>query len=294
MDLLLLKTVQGFNSPLLDQVFIFITRMGESWFYVPLLAIIYWCVHRQYAIRIGLAFLASSFINSGLKAIIGRQRPIGTEGIRSLYTHTAGGTSFPSGHTQNATVFWRTVACCFRYFPVRALGLIIVVSIGISRLYLGVHWPSDVLGGLTFGLLVAEGFAWAERRLTTKQKNILLTITGVVIHVACIQLPSYQRLTIAGLFMGAVLGTLWERRFVLFQSNTEVFLQAIKVILGMTGVLLLDYGTRNLFPPGAPFYEYLRNLLIGFWVMGGAPWVFVRFGLTPGRSHAYSAHKPSI
>lgn len=95
-----------------------------------------------------------------IKNIFGRARP-------EIVDHVvaASGYSFPSGHAANSAIVYLTIAglvtqvtrghATRRYIAVVAGGL--VIAIGVSRVYLGVHWPSDVLAGWSFGTLWALG-----------------------------------------------------------------------------------------------------------------------------------------
>lgn len=102
-----------------------------------------------------------------LKALFARTRP-------DVVDHlvTVGGASFPSGHSANSAIVYLTLAGLLtqvvrgratrRYFQAAALAL--VAAIGTSRVYLGVHWPSDVLAGWSFGMLWALGWWLAGAR----------------------------------------------------------------------------------------------------------------------------------
>lgn len=283
MDLFILKVIQSIHSPFLDAFFITATRMGEDLFYLPLIAWIYWCVHRENGIRIGLAFFFSAVINGLLKGFIARPRPIGYPEVRTIYAQTAGGSSFPSGHTQGVSVFWRSAAIHLRHPMVGITGVAVVFLVGLSRIYLGVHWPSDVLGGLVIGVLVAEAFGWLEQRLSARLKIYFLLAGGVLLHAACLWHSNHQYLAAGGMFLGAVVGIPLERRWVRFDVNTSLNQQIIKFLTGLGVLLLLRFGVKLVFPGELLIGIYLRYFLIGLWVTVGAPWLFVRLGLTPNQ-----------
>jgi undecaprenyl-diphosphatase len=120
--------------------------------------------HKHSALLLGVATLGGLVLNTLLKAGFGRPRP----GIVEWGTHAAS-SSFPSGHAMNSVIVYGTVAyLAARLQPRRSTrvltlsfaALIIVLVCG-SRLYLGVHYPSDVLAGMAIGL------AWAAFCMAT-------------------------------------------------------------------------------------------------------------------------------
>jgi membrane-associated phospholipid phosphatase len=105
----------------------------------------------------GLTVVASTgiFVESHINALIGRARPPVAD-----WAGAAGGPSFPSGHTTAATLFavcvaWALMARARARWPRRAIWAVAALYaavIGWSRIWLGVHWPTDVLAGLLFGV----------------------------------------------------------------------------------------------------------------------------------------------
>ena len=94
-------------------------------------------------------------VNGAIKDIFKAKRPIGEPGIRSLKVETATGYSFPSGHTQGTASFWRAIAIYLKKNYMYGISALIIILVAISRLYLGVHYPKDVLFGAIFGILTS-------------------------------------------------------------------------------------------------------------------------------------------
>ncbi|WP_010184482.1 phosphatase PAP2 family protein [Sphingomonas sp. PAMC 26605] len=107
--------------------------------------------------------ISGSLVVTAVKALIGRTRPAVTDHLVAAYD-----ASFPSGHAANSACVYLTLALLLlqitEHRAVRRYGLgaalLLVAAIGFSRVYLGVHWPSDVLAGWTFGGLWAVAW-WA-------------------------------------------------------------------------------------------------------------------------------------
>jgi undecaprenyl-diphosphatase len=133
------------------------TYLGEPTFLIAasaaLAIFIWWRGHRRLALAVFAITMFGRALNELQKIWIGRVRP-------DLEVHLAvvKTMSFPSGHSTSATVFYLTAALVLtqgsRWRNV-ALGAAVVMAmcVGISRVMLGVHWPSDVIGGWSFGAL---------------------------------------------------------------------------------------------------------------------------------------------
>ena len=150
--------LQHLFGPHLHPLFFFLTGLGTSAVLWPLLLFYYWLVDPAFARRLSVALAASLLANRMLKELFDTRRPFEVDELVSspLAERTAKGHGFPSGHSQNAATFW--LAFAFRYqrrWLWAAAGLIMIL-VGLSRLYLGVHLPEDVGGGFVLGAI----FAW--------------------------------------------------------------------------------------------------------------------------------------
>ena len=130
-----------------------VTALGYYWIVLPLLAaasaLFYYLRWRLSAVLLLVSTAGGIFLTTVLKAVFRRARP---EIIDSGYA--AGFYSFPSGHATIAVGFYGSLALILAYqlrglarWAVAAAGLLLVLFIGFSRLYLGVHYPTDVLAG---------------------------------------------------------------------------------------------------------------------------------------------------
>nr|WP_232195840.1 phosphatase PAP2 family protein [Thermoanaerobacter sp. X514] len=105
----ILKAIQTISNPFLDYFFIAVTMLGSSGFYFIFIPLFYWCVDKRFGLKLGLILISSIYVNTVLKEITKIARPIGYPGIRSIFTQSAGGYSFPSGHAQGSTTVWGTL-----------------------------------------------------------------------------------------------------------------------------------------------------------------------------------------
>lgn len=142
------------HTRVLDQMLAFITHLGDAGVLWIVLTILLFLIprYRKIGKASALALLMMLFIgNKGLKPLIGRMRPFQVrEGI-SLLIGAPHGYSFPSGHT-----FAAFASATAIYIGNKKLGipaLILAGLIAFSRLYFYVHFPTDILGGMTLGII---------------------------------------------------------------------------------------------------------------------------------------------
>jgi membrane-associated phospholipid phosphatase len=147
-----------FSNPTLDQIMLKITQLGNPNVVIIVatltLCLLIWKQYYQEAKFFLFACLGASILTTGMKLFFAKPRP-------QLWTHLISETSFsfPSGHALGSIVLYGFITYLLRYFypkfsqVIYFLGLIIIVLIGLSRLYLGVHWPTDIMAGYGVGFL---------------------------------------------------------------------------------------------------------------------------------------------
>ena len=173
-DFAILDFIQAhMRAPFLDKVMPFITHLGESGIIWIILAVVLICIkkYRREGFTVAVALvLCLIFCNMLLKNIVARTRPfdINTmiEPIISLPTDY----SFPSGHTTASFASAAALLLCKN----KLLGipaLMLAVLIAFSRLYLYVHFPSDVIGGMVFGAILAFAAYRVMNKIYEKRKN---------------------------------------------------------------------------------------------------------------------------
>ncbi len=141
----------------------FFSALGTEWFYLFLMPLLYWGANRRLAARLGALLLFSVVVNEIFKAGFALPRPYWLQPALSLSGEKSFG--FPSGHTQNAFLIWLFLAFQSKnprfWLP---LALLLASLIAFSRLFLGVHFPLDVLGGALIGLSILGLGKLGERR----------------------------------------------------------------------------------------------------------------------------------
>ena len=150
-----LKFFEGIRNVFLTGLFEAITMLSEETLMIVLIAVAWFAFDKKLAERIFFITLTSLGINSVIKNIAKIPRPWTTGEVSCVRPETATGYSFPSGHTQNFAT-WSTVAA--RNLKKRWINVsvcVLIPLVAVSRMYLGAHYPSDVIAALILGIGVA-------------------------------------------------------------------------------------------------------------------------------------------
>lgn len=183
--------LQGLRSVTGDAVMTIITELGDS-FVVIVLVVVVTCwllVQRAWrsAVYFVVAVAGASLFNSGIKLILARTRP-----LPDLY-QGLGNYSFPSGHsTVNAVLYGFLCVLVLRdlrplwRIPVAVIAVSQITLIALSRLYLGAHWFSDVVGGLAFGAtwIALLGTGYQLHRPDAISPRGLLSVVALTLALA--------------------------------------------------------------------------------------------------------------
>jgi membrane-associated phospholipid phosphatase len=270
-----LRAIQAVHGPVLDRFFIAATMLGSEEFYLLIIPILYWCVDRELGRRVGRLFLFSSFLNVWAKGLFHTFRPSKTA-VRVIFAQSGGGFAFPSGHAQGAATFWGYLSFRFRRRWFSLLAVLLVALVGVSRLYLGVHWPVDVFGGATLGFLVALLWQGAGRWWDEELAMVVWPIraAGAVLFPLLLLLldrsPTAVKLAgvLAGFSGSAVLAEEWLR----VPKSERLGQQVLKVLFGLVGLFLLRAGLKTILPAGL-VYDGVRYGVMGVWVGLLVPWL---------------------
>lgn len=273
MQIEIIKFVQSIISPFWDGFFQIVTMTGEEYFYIIVAAIIFWCINKDFGYKLGFAILTSACINSALKDIINSTRPIGVPGVRSLRVHTATGQSFPSGHAQGSTTFWISCIAHIKKKWIYIVGISVIFLIALSRIYLGVHYPIDVIAGIAIGIIWVfisnSVFDYAK----SKKKPSILMIIVVPILIGMIFFRSATYYTVSGTVLGFYVGYILETKYIQYQVRNNTILQLIKLMFGLGMLIILKSGLKQILPINIAS-DFFRYFVVGLWITVGAPSMF--------------------
>ena len=274
MELEILRHIQSISNPFFDFLFQLITICGEQIVLIVIISIIYWALDKKFGEYIAYSVLTSVLLNNAVKDIFKMKRPIGEEGIRTLREKTATGYSFPSGHTQSSASFYGAMAIYLKKKAMYIIATIMIILIGFSRLYLGVHYPKDVIVGGILGVLTSLICYKLYNRF--ENKMLLYVITFIVFIPALTFAHSADFIKGMGTYLGFVIGMYIEKKYVNFSIEGSTTVKVIRVLLGILILLVLQVGLKAIFP-SETIFSFIRYALISFVGIGIYPMIFKKF-----------------
>ncbi|MDP8262614.1 MAG: phosphatase PAP2 family protein [Candidatus Ancaeobacter aquaticus] len=265
----LIHWVQSFHSPFLDYFFYGITQFGYKYFYILAIVYLYWCIDKRFAVRIFYLFIVGVLANQYIKYFLSTPRPDPNE-VRVIFDYYRVDPSFPSGHAQGSFAFWGFLMTRFRnvYFIICALSMIFFVS--VSRLYLGAHYPIDILGGFILGALTIVLFLFFfkiyERIKMTPHSKIFDICLFVLVPLGLfVAVPTAKMGMFMGIITGFGVGAYLEKRYIGFTEKTPFVYQVIRTMVGLVpGVLIFFVG--RMIPGPLNIRTLVVYAVAGFWV----------------------------
>ncbi len=146
------------RTPLLTSFAEAVSFLGEATWLVALILFIYFVIDKRKGFALASVTMTGHIANNTLKAVFRIPRPWVKypDEIIPLRENTATGYSFPSGHSVGAGSLYWSLYKLFENKCSRVPSIILLVLIPLSRIYLGVHWPLDILFGLALGVFIAS------------------------------------------------------------------------------------------------------------------------------------------
>jgi len=275
----LIIRVQEFRTPLLDGFFKALTFLGEEEFYLLVMFVLYWIVNKPLGVRLTFLLLPGAYLNSCLKALFYTPRPDPAH-VARLVEETS--YAFPSGHAQNSAALLGFVMLWARRGFVWLLGLLLLAGIAFSRIYLGVHYPQDVIGGFLFGVVYLLLFLWLEKPVGAWLGRQTLPVRlglAVLLPIGLVLLnPTEGATTPAAMMTGFGVGHTLQERWLRFETGGLWWKRVLRFLVGLVLVMSVYLGFKAILPAGLLF-RFVRYVCVGLMIALGAPWVFLKTGL---------------
>ena len=280
-----------FRTPFTEEFFQAVTLFGQQTLLIVLICICFWCINKELAFQAGFTFCLSGTLVQGLKLAFRIPRPwILDPDFKPVQSAVpaATGYSFPSGHTQSATAIYGTAGYKSRKPVMRLICFAMVLLIGFSRMFLGVHTPKDVLFAILLSVLciwLVEALLKASRQKGQSYPIVLLAVVSVlaiVLYIYGYILASkgtvalsyaYDCAETTGAALGFVVGYLLEERFVRFDPKQKAPIQVTKCVVGLL-LLVVIQKALSFLPETSMFWLGFENLLLILFITFFYPFLF--------------------
>lgn len=215
-----------------------VTGLGSDFAFIVLLCVYVFFVNPRGARDFGVFFALSLFTNGLVKTVLDLPRPFAADpGVASEAARsTAGGPGFPSGHAQISTTVWGLTALAVRSRVFWVVAALVVALVSLSRVVLGVHYPSDVLGGVLLGALFV---ALAARVRVPQARGAWLYVVPLVALVLAALFPSVAYLPMS---MGLLAG-FWLTR-ASFEAHRHLWVRLLSTVVGIALVFAVYLAFR--------------------------------------------------
>ncbi len=290
--------LEDLRNPILDCFFSLITLFGEETIFMAVGMIVFWCVDKYKGYFLLCIGFLGTVLNQFLKILCRVPRPWVQDPnftIVKSAKEAAGGYSFPSGHTQTAVGLYGGIARMTKKKWLRIVMIVLALLVGLSRMYLGVHTPADVLVSLAIAtiLIFAAYPLFCKAEQSSKMMyGILFALLGSVIAYLCFvllfpfptevyaedaihNLESAQKngFTLLGCALGIIGVYTVDRKWTKFETQAIWWAQILKVV----GGLLLVVAVKELLksPLDALFDGHLFARSVRYFLMvvvGGILW----------------------
>lgn len=271
----------------------FFSFLGNEEFFLFAAPAVYWCLDAALGVRLGLLLMINGSVNAAFKLSLHAPRPYwySPEVQPMIHEHSFG---IPSGHSQNAVGVWGGLAAWVKRSWMWIVGVLLILFIGLSRMYTAAHFPTDVLAGWLLGVVTLVLFLALEgpvmsrfrRRLPSEQilyafgaSLVLILVPALVrlnlgafvvpadwVERAALAFPDGEAIkplaisgpiSYAGTFFGLACGAILIATQGGFDARGVWWRRLARFLLGAIGVGLLWYGLGEMFPRGEYGLSYL-------------------------------------
>lgn len=277
---------QSLQNGFFDFFFNMISFLGEEYIYILILGIIYYAYDKKLGEFLAFTLFFTGIFNNTLKVLFNHPRPFEKypDRVNNLRPSTSSGNSFPSGHTQNFSAFLFAGGFYLKLRNIFIVATVLSTLMAISRMYLGVHFLEDVLTSLILGIATAFVISIVFKKVNDKQLHMIY-IGILVIFLPILLLIGEEDLFKAyGLMLGFLFAMIYEKKYVQFTYNVNLFKKVIRVVSGLIVMVTIQLGVGIVFDLFAKEGTFLLSILdlvryglIAFIGLGLYPTLFKKF-----------------
>lgn len=269
-----------------------LSAFGEEILLIAIMGFLYWGLNKEFGKYIGLNVLIANVWNPMIKNLVLRLRPYFVKDynvklLRKIDSSAdemdvaAQGYSFPSGHSSNAVTAYGSLAAHEkRNKALWTLAFVLPLLVGFSRVFVGAHYPTDVICGWALGAVIVLLIPWLRRTIKNRWLFYgILLLTSVPGFFFCTSNDYYSSF---GMLLGFMLAEPFEEKFVKFENTRNLFRCLLRTIgggliyFGLNTVLKLPF-PKELLDAGnfvAHLIRTLRYAVVIFTVIGVYPMLF--------------------
>ena len=236
----LMEIFQSVSSSILTALATVFTLFGDEYLVILVLGLLYWCIDKKLGRRAALALSGTMIFGTLIKGAFQRRRPYmdnkSVKCIRAAHpdedimSPAAQGFSMPSLHASMSVSVYGTLAHETKKTSFIALGILLPFFIGLSRIYLGVHYPTDVLLGWLLGLILVFVLNGIEHKFGYKIGFLAVLIIGSAGFFYCRDDEFFSSFGIA---TGLLLGFMYEEKYVNFEKSAKWWSYIVRPVLGV-------------------------------------------------------------
>lgn len=267
-----IRFLHRFRTPLLDELFKCMDFFDRSEFFFILIPLLFVGYHWKAGIKLFYLLFFSASINQGLKLFFSSPRPFHLDA--SLGLIQINGYGLPSGAAQTAILLVGLLVNSWKRPYKWLIALFYVLLISFSRIYLGVHFPSDIVVGWTTGLLLLLLFIFVEKHLETLSSRTLFLISQLIPVILLCFLPPVFTMQLCPLATGVGIGLFIAHSYRLLlpiSRNSREFIT--RGTIGVLSVLLLQTIAKTLPLAQSQLYAAFTLLFLGIWLGAGSNWL---------------------
>jgi len=269
LELRWIRAFQSLQNSFLDHFFAFFSFLGGEEFALLFITLIWFGINKRLGIELGFVFSISLLIHGIFKQSFGIPRP--TYFMPELQRQSADGFGFPSGHTLTITLVWSWIAFNFRFPGKWAIAVFLAFMGGLARIYWGVHFFHDVLGGwmLALGLLAFYILFLRHKNLSLIPLKSWYIATAVIGPISLLVRPHPETISIICFLVGLIVAL---RPFHSFKVSTQEDFSSnhFELPIVFAGILLIYLGGSYFSSSGAflpcLLVRILKYLLLGMWM----------------------------